>query len=195
MKKLIFLILLISSASFLQAQAPSPSQLMKATWAKILKQYKPKTTTEAVVDFDPDQNSAEWPLLYHPEYDASLYSDESNEYHVVDEIDREKLKNYGYEVPTPLGWPSGGPVRALSDFFRDAPGSIKYYKTRKFEEMFFDLKEDFTKAFIQKYGSTKSIYCLTSKEYESTYDFVVVFFIMKNGVPKMVGFCMNYYSG
>jgi hypothetical protein len=90
-------------------------------------------------------------LLYHPEYNAQLYNYESNEYHIVDEIDREKLKNYGYEVLTPLGWPSDGPVRASSDFFRDAPGPIKYYKTRKFEEMLFDLKEDFTKAFIQKY--------------------------------------------
>jgi hypothetical protein len=190
MKKLIFLILLISSASFLQAQAPSPSQLMKATWAKILKQYKPKKTTEAVVEFDPDQNSVEWPLLYqHSNWVAII------EYPEVEEIDKEKLKNFEYEVPTPLGWPEGGPVRALSELFRDAPGLIKYYKTRRFEEMFFEHQENFKNAFIQRYGSTKNIYCLTSKENESSYDFVVVFFIVKNGVPKMVGFCMNYYSG
>ena len=190
MKKITFLILLIGSVTFLQAQTPSPSQLMKTTWAKILKQYQPKKSTDPVVNFDPDPNSVEWPLLYQPSNWVSII-----EYPEVEEIDKEKLKNFEYEVPTPLGWPEQGPVRALSEFFSFAPEKITQYKTRKFEEIFFEHQENFRKAFIQRYGSTKNIYCLTSKENENSYDFVVVFFIVKNGVPKMVGFCMNYYSG
>ena len=194
MKKITFLILLIGSVTFLQAQTPSPSQLMKTSWAKILKQYKPKKTTDPVVDFDPDPNSVEWPLLYHPEYNPDLYNDETNVYHVVDEIDREKLKNYEYEVPTPLGWPSAGPVRALSDFFRFASGSITKYRASPFDTFnHINDHDDFKKALIQRYGSTKNIYCLADDINKS--EFVVVFFIVKNGVPKMIGLYINYYSG
>lgn len=191
MKKLIFLILLISSASFLQAQAPSPSQLIKSAWSKILIEYCPKKPHTEVVSFDPDPKNVEWPILYLPEN----WEPGKSEFPEVDEIDRDKLKNFEYEFPTPLGWPSGGPVRALSEFFNYAATSIKYYKVITFENDYFDYKENFEKAFIQRYGSTKNIYCITNKSSSNPHDFVVAFFIMKNGVPKMVGFCMNYYTG
>jgi len=191
MKKIIFLILLLGSSTFLQAQTPSPSQLIKAAWAKILIKYSPKKAHSAVVSFDPDPQNIEWPILYLPEN----WEPTKSEYPEVDQIDRDKLKNFEYEVPTPLGWPSGGPIRALSEFFNMAPLSIKSYKVVTFENAICDFKDNFKNAFIQRFGNLQNVYCITNMSNSSPNEFVVAFFVVKNGVPKMVGFCMNYYTG
>jgi hypothetical protein len=88
-------------------------------------------------------------------------------------------------------------VRALSDFFKMASGSITKYRAYPFDTFRIISDHDgFEKSFIQRYGSTKNIYCLSDKaNLEGSYDFVVVFFVVKNGVPKMVGLYINYYSG
>ena len=61
MKNLYYLFLFLGSTTFLQAQSPNPSQLIKATWAKILVKYKPKKAHTEVVSFDPDPNRIDWP--------------------------------------------------------------------------------------------------------------------------------------
>lgn len=191
MKNLCYLILFLGCTTFLQAQSPNPSQLIKATWAKILIKYKPKKAHTAVVSFDPDPNCIDWPLLYLPEN----WEPGNSDFPDVDEIDRDKLKNFEYEVPTPLGWPSAGPVRALSEFFDNATASINSYKVVSFENAYSDYKQNFEKAFNKRFGTTKNIYCITDNSNSRPNEFVVAFFVVKKGVPKFIGFCMNYYTG
>ena len=150
----------------------STNMLLKSTWAKVILKHKPKNYG-TITTFDMDGKFTDWPILYQP------VSDEN-----VEEID-----NMEFHMALPEK-----PVKSLSELMNNAPSSIAKYNSTSFDMYDFSAKKQFKEALIKRFGSTKNIYCLSSEK-ESPDEFVVVIFIVKNGIAKMVGFWINYYTG
>jgi|688.fasta_scaffold88108_3 hypothetical protein len=171
MKKIIFFLCFMILTSLAYSQV-STDMLLKSTWAKVLLKNKPKSGGN-VNTFDVDGKYTEWPILYQPESDQN-----------VEEID-----NMNFHMALPEK-----PVNGLSTLMNYAPSSVAKYKSTSFEVYDFMAKPFFKEAITKRFGSTKNIYCLSSEK-ENSDEFVIVIFSVKNGIAKMVGFWINYYTG
>ena len=147
-------------------------KFLKQTYTQILIDYKPKNGG-TINTFDVDGKFTDWPILYQPNSDEN-----------VEEID-----NMNFHMALPEK-----PVNGLSVLMNYSPSSMAKYKSTSFEAYNFMAKPFFKEALTKRFGSTKNIYCLSSEK-ENPNEYVVVIFSVKNGIAKMVGFWINYYTG
>lgn len=159
------------TASLANSQA-NIDMLLKSTWAKIILKHKPKNGG-SINTFDVDGKYTDWPILYQPNSDEDL----------------EEIDNMNFHMALPEK-----PVKGLSELMNYAPSSIAKYKSTSFGVYDFMAKPFFKEALTKRFGSIKNIYCLSSEK-ENPDEFVIVIFSVKNGIAKMVGFWINYYTG
>lgn len=175
MKKVFTILLLIAlqSSSFKAQSQTANEKLVRSAWTALQTKYAPLAKKGEISVFDINGKQTEWPIWVRDMSSEVLYQEK--------EIDLIWVENMKYHYNQPY-WES------MQKLFKIATALSKTRITN-FEDapMSPDDKETFTKAIIDRFGSTKNIYGVTNEQ-QSPIEYMTVFFHVKNGTAKFIGY-------
>jgi hypothetical protein len=175
-KKTTLSVLLILSFQmlFIHLNAQTANEkIVKTAWTSLMAKYAPLAKKGEISVFDINGKQTEWPIWVRDMSSEVLYQEKEIDLIWVDNMKYHYNQSYWesmqklFKIATALS-----KTRITS--FEDAPMSP-------------DDKETFTKAITDRFGSTKNIYGVTNEQ-QSPIEYMTVFFHVKNGTAKFIGY-------